>query len=705
MDGYQTEAQQVDEAKPSIDGEKLREEGQKWIDRINAQMALEKDWRSDALKATIAYSGEKADEGKRYSFNILFSNVETIVPSVYNSTPSPDVRRRFSDPDPASKTVSQALERFISLQLDNGALDGEIESATQDAFLAGRGIVRLRVVGDETRPGVEFEHVSWRDYVEGIAKRFKKVPWQAFKQSLSRDEAEKVTASGYVTAQATASGMDERLSGEPDDDVIVWEVWCKRKREVLFIRERDGFILKREPDPLGLPEFFPTPEPIQPVSIAGRRMPINPFSIYRDLADELELLTKRISKIVNGMKVRGGVIAGEATTDIKELAEAGDNELVEIKGMEIATQAGGLDKMISWWPIEKAAQVVAELSKRREEVKQAIYEITGISDIVRGASRVSETATAQQIKSQWGSLRIKKMQRQVEASVRDLFQMIAHIAATMVDPQTLSQMTAIPLGEPEAALLSQPILMAYRVDVESDSTIRADVSRNQEQMNLFLQGTAQYIQAMGPAVQAGTIPQDAALEIYASFARSFKLGKQVEDILDGLSERVKQDSEAKGPTPQQQEAERQKAEKEKASVKMEIDNHAKTADLSTREAQLKLAEDRAAFEIEKAAFKTDKAEFDIAKREASLDIGSREFGMTQKLGAERETLAFDQSQVDQVRAEVTPVVSAIQGFVVAMQEAAERQEQQTVAMVAALTAPKRAVRHPDGSFTSETVVN
>ena len=58
---------------------------------------------------------------------------------------------------------------------------------------------------------------------------------------------------------------------------------------------------------------------------------------------------------------------------------------------------------------ETAAAVLNFLYQQREQSKQAIYEITGISDIVRGASHSSETATAQQIKTEWGSLRIKKI--------------------------------------------------------------------------------------------------------------------------------------------------------------------------------------------------------------------------------------------------------------------------------------------------------
>lgn len=574
MDLEADEAEDRDEDQPAkLNGADLRERGQKWLDRIKAQQKLEEKWLKAAQDATLIYTGEGE---QRTPFNILFSNVETIVPSIYNSTPSPDVRRRFLDKDPVSKEVSVVIERSIALQLDNGALDSEIEALAQDSFIAGRGIVRVRAVG----PGkVEYESVAWRDYVEGPAKRWRDVPWVAYRHSLFEEESEKITNSEFVSAQR-AVGDVEKLEGEPNDAQEIWEVWCKSSRKAYFVRDRDGMLLSEADDPLGLPGFFPNPEPAQPITISGRRMPVAPYSIYSSLADELNRLTVRINKIAEGMKVRGAVVSGEGASDVKELADAGDNEIIELKGVELAAQAGGLDKLISWWPIEQAAKVLVQLSQQREQIKQSIYEITGISDIVRGASRSSETATAQQIKTQWGSLRIKKMQRMVESTVRDLFQMTADIIARTTDVATLQEMTGVEITPEMAMMLEKPVLRSYRIDVESDSTVRADVSRNQEQMNLFLQGTAQFIQAVGPAVQTGQFPPDVAMEIYSAFARSFKLGKQAEDALDGLSGRLSEqmqqkEAEPKPPSPDQVKAEGEKmkidAEREKLQATMPLE--------------------------------------------------------------------------------------------------------------------------------------
>ncbi|MGF2227203.1 hypothetical protein ACQT3V_13105 [Brucella sp. NF 2653] len=84
-------------AQPELTGEHLLEKGNKWLERIKASESREDDWRKDAEAAEKTYACDtKARHGKLYDFNILHSNVETIVPAIYNSTPVPDVRRRFT---------------------------------------------------------------------------------------------------------------------------------------------------------------------------------------------------------------------------------------------------------------------------------------------------------------------------------------------------------------------------------------------------------------------------------------------------------------------------------------------------------------------------------------------------------------------------------------------------------------------------------
>ncbi|MBY3597560.1 hypothetical protein [Rhizobium bangladeshense] len=110
------------------------------------------------------------------------------------------------------------------------------------------------------------------------------------------------------------------------------------------------------------------------------------------------------------------------------------------------------------------------------------------------------------------------------------------------------------------ALLRRPLASYYRIDVESDSTIRADLTRQKQEVSQFLQGASAYFAAVAPLVQQGALPADAAVEIFASTSRMFNLGKSVEDTLEKMvtdartkAEQARQQPQSQEPSPEQAE--------------------------------------------------------------------------------------------------------------------------------------------------------
>jgi hypothetical protein len=646
------------------EGQTLREEGAKWLARVQAAEKLEKTWMDDAEKAVKAFTGEASPTdstaagtlGDTYEFNILFSNVETIVPAIINSPPAPDIRRRFADEDPAAKDVAELLERAIRMQVDDSKLQIELESQAQDGFLAGRGIVRLRFKSDFVKDAtdgledaqdgeaesatedaaegdvsdavngavatserlanecIEFEAVSWRDYRHGPAKRWKERPWDAFRFCIEREDEDAVFDAGLISIQT--SDVEKKARGESDSDLTGWEIWDKSTRKVIFIDD-NGVVLKKVDDPLGLTGFFPIPSPVQPIEVTGRLMPVNPFAIYRELANQLDLTTKRINLITRKMRVKGWY-PGDAG-DIKAMVDGDDDDFVPIANADIWAANGGLAGAVAFWPAEKYAAVLVQLYTARDQTKQAIYEITGISDIVRGASAASETATAQNIKTQWGSLRIQKMQRMMERCARDIFVMMAEIIPAKFSHETLQQMTGIqiiptqqdltpvqpPPMPPQGAqpapeqqqqlqqamqaaqqaeqqrqqklaklqaiqqLLTQRLSMMYRIDVESDSTVKADLTRQKQEAAEFMQAAGAYWAAVGPLILQGELSKEVAVEIFAANSRLFNLGKSVEDVLEKMVTDAKEKAnQPTPPSPEQQKAQAEaKAREQDAATK------------------------------------------------------------------------------------------------------------------------------------------
>ncbi len=526
-----------------------------WMQAINLADKEEDTWRKQADEACETYAME-GDEKKRQKFNILYSNTETIVPAIYNSVPVPDVRRRFADDDMDAKAVAQVLERCISYAVDTTSFDDTMKASVFDAVVPGRGICRVQyrpVMGDpDPMTGAQpvvyqeiyLQHIPWKDYRRGPAQSRDGLPWEAFRHKMTREQLVKLNPEiGHlVKLDCAVEGYNPDKSDFPMDlfkRAIVWEVWDKEAREVLFIAEgyKEGPLYKGPP-PVNLEGFFSTPKPLQSVMRSDSLIPIEPYRLYKEQALELDAITRRLTKLIKVLRWRGirATALGDAFESIKNLD---DGELAPANNAsELLSSSGGLDKTIWMMPIEKLITVIKELVEQRERIKQVIYELTGIADIMRGASKPNETLGAQEIKTQWGTLRVQDMQKSVQMYARDIFRIMAEIIAEKFTPEVIYLMTGIMLTPQQLQLLKNDVVRQYRTDIETDSTIRADLNRSQQNISQFIQGLAQFVQAMGPGVQQGLIPPEVAIEMLVSFSRPFKLGRQVEDALDTWKQKL-----------------------------------------------------------------------------------------------------------------------------------------------------------------------
>ena len=133
-------AKAVEEGDPALVG--------LWLDAIQLSTKEEENWRKEAQNAVDLYRQSKVRNSDFYNstkkFNILHSNIETIIPALYNSRPVPDVRRRFNDPDPIAKQVADILERALSYSVDNYDFDHTLAMTVKDSELPGRAVARVR---------------------------------------------------------------------------------------------------------------------------------------------------------------------------------------------------------------------------------------------------------------------------------------------------------------------------------------------------------------------------------------------------------------------------------------------------------------------------------------------------------------------------------------------------------------------------------
>jgi hypothetical protein len=575
----------------------------RWLDAIETATNEEKDWRKAAEEAVKAYRGERSS-GQR-EFNIFHSNVETIVPALYNSSPTPDVRRRYGDADEVGKDVADILERALSYAVDSYDFDTVMVSSIKDMQVAGRGVVRVRYIptvmgeGDQAQVAyqeVRCEHVPWREFRRGPASSWAKVPWISFEHYLTKEALIQLTQDPDLVEKIplnynSPNAKEEEQRGEKNDifrRAKVYEIWDKEARKVRFIcPDFTEGELRVEDDPLELEGFFPVPRPLQAIAAFDSLIPQTPLSVYQDLIVELNEITRRITRLVRQLRPRGLYPAASGADDIKKLTEADDGELVPISTPDLLpfAQGGskGMESLIAWFPMEPTVKALETLFAQREATKQAIYEVSGIADIMRGASDPDETLGAQELKAAWGSLRTQWQQQEVARFVADLFTMKAELFATKFKPEMLSVMTGIQIAPEVAELLQNDRVRGYRVDIESDSTIRGDLTRNQKTMAEFLAGTAQYVSAFAPIIQIAPQALPAVVSLYSAFARQFKLGKSAEDELEKLQ---KMAAEPQQPQPDPAQV---KAEAEAQKMKAQIEGQQKLTEVKLQGEQAKTA--------------------------------------------------------------------------------------------------------------------
>src|SRR6476620_10678032 len=110
---------------------------------------------------------------------------------------------------------------------------------------------------------------------------------------------------------------------------------------------------------------------------------------------------------------------------------------------------GGSKEVIVWLPIDMIATTITALVALRKQVIEDIYQIMGLSDIMRGETDPGETLGAQRLKSQYGSTRIRDKQQELVRLARDLVEITSEIITERFDPVTIIEMSQTQLQTKE----------------------------------------------------------------------------------------------------------------------------------------------------------------------------------------------------------------------------------------------------------------
>ena len=664
-----------------------------WLAELKDARKREKDFRKDGEKILNIYDGTNQ---KSVPFNILFSNTETLLPAIYSSIPRPVVERRFKDDDPLGKHAAEAGTRMLEFLLDTNmqeydAFDTVMRHTVLDGLLPGRGSAIVKydaqianapdedatedTAGEEDAdapaPSVEYEIVcletkGWNRAYYGFAKKWTKVPWIAFEEYIDKQEATRLFGATIAEKikytkndmpddeEKRARSRDEQHQGDVKT-ACVYQIWDKAGGKVvkyLSPQYTEG-ILKEVDDPLNLSGFYPCPKPLQFLDKTHSLVPTALFKIYENQAMELNIIQLRINKLVQACKARG-IYDGSLGADLQKLMEADDNELVPAETASSLAAEKGLGNAIWFMPLETIQATLQTLYTARESAKQVIYEITGISDILRGASQASETATAQNIKNQWGTLRLKRYQKTVAMYARDLMRLMLELAASKLSEETWAKMTGLPFVTSQQAqqlqmlatiaqqtgqpldpqtqaklqapvwgeiltLLQDDLARDYRIDIETNSTVEPEAVEDQKNITDLMTALSQYLNGVGPLIAKGVMPFGAAQSMMLAIARRFRFGSEVEEYIHAMQPPKQEDD---GKAQQQQMQDQMKAMQDQMAVKQQQNEMA--LQMKTMQAEKDLLAQKVDLELRELQLKSDSEKFALQQQVATAQSAMRD---------------------------------------------------------------------------------
>lgn len=466
-----------------------------WKDMVKASEAERELWIKRGERIVKRYRDDRGeDKGEtrdaQRKLNIFWSNVQTIKPCVFSRVPVPVAERRFMDRDPVGRTAAIILERSMRYELEGSTFDGSVGKAVLDYLLVAQGQCWVRydpVFGSATsvqetgdEPGEEgdeqqepeegadnddeadsaaaepqsdkllseavmVDYLNWKDFLTFPAKArvWTECDGVGKRVYMSRDElidrfgketGEKVPLD-HVPDSKHGSG-NPAPNSEEFAKATVYEIWFKPERKVFWLAKEYAEMLDEKDDPLHLEGFWPCPEPLYGTLTNDTLIPVPDYTEYQDQALEIDDLTRRIGLLIDALKVAGCYDAANPALE-RILDEGNENKLVPVNQWAIFAEKGGLKSAMDFVPIDMVGQVLLSLYEAREKIKADLYEITGISDIIRGQSDPNETAEAQSIKGRFGSLRLQQRQADVARFCRDIIRIMGEVIAEHFAPATL----------------------------------------------------------------------------------------------------------------------------------------------------------------------------------------------------------------------------------------------------------------------------
>lgn len=551
-----------------------------WLDEIKASEKWMKRWHEQARAIDKRYLDRRdgADEHTK-KLNLFTVNTKILLATLYGRFPKPMVVREFEDEeDDVARVAALMMERCLKIRRRD-QFDFATRTVVQDRLIAGMGTVWHRydpTIETKTAPAipaappsvdpmtgmpmdegtpevpeqtyeeivdeqVATDYVFWEDIRISPCRTWDKCRWVGRRILMTREQAQK--RFDKTIAQALTYGKRKNESGEaPDEDpteyAVVYEIWVKDSRCVYWVSPGYDLICDKKEDPLKLKNFWPMPKPLMATHTSSNFMPRPDFLMAQDQYVALDNIEMRIYLLETAIRVIGFY---DGTDPKMEMIFDGQlaNKMIGLKNFSEFMEKGGFKGSVDWLPLEQIVNALDKLRELRQDKITQIYEITGISDIIRGSTKATETATAQQLKAQYGSVRLQDIQNEVASFVEESLEIKAEIIVNHFQPETIMRLSNInarskdlPFAQDAIALLKDPASFMYRIEVNADSMAVPEFTAERDGRLQFVRAVAEMMTGAAPIAQQMPALAGPLMRILAWAAAAFRTGNTIESVLD-----------------------------------------------------------------------------------------------------------------------------------------------------------------------------
>jgi hypothetical protein len=599
-----------------------------WLDLIQDAGKAFESWhaRCDRAKENYASLKRLSNESGSKEMQLLYANIEVLKPTIYARPPVPVCKTRFSDRKPVNRTASEVIERCLMVSFDAERIHDTMLHIRDDVTLFGRGVMWLRYKTeggmaemvpnskqddqgadendeDEAEEGygegaedffeyVCYDHVNRADFLHEPVRTWSEVGWVARRSWLTREQGMRRFGDSWREIQYVEAENDTAEEYKVEKKAEVWELWHKGQETVVWVHKGSKELLDRRDPWLDLDGFYPCPKPAYSVCEPESLIPVPDYLFYRDQLEEVNTLTGRISALSDALRMKGFYSAGgeDIGTALEKAFQSQDDNAVMIPVPTVAALGQGMQNAILFMPLMEIANTVSALVALRKQLIEDIYQISGISDIMRGETKASETATAQNIKAQFGSVRVRSRQEEMVRVADDAMKIAGEIIAENFQPQTIMQMCQMdklvpgaliqqhealkaqqaqmaqqmqmaqqsgqppqPMPQmpqlpplPKDAIAAEEVLALLRnermrpfiLQTASDSTIQPNEDAEKQRRNEFAQAVGNLMVSSGPIVQAAPEAAKLVAEMLRFVTGAYRAGRAMEQTIDDFIEEL-----------------------------------------------------------------------------------------------------------------------------------------------------------------------